>query len=107
MGKQYDPFFHTHLVCREATFDGRLLSIVHSTGSGHALRFWVYASYADPLPEAAIVVGDGTSDGFDGEGARIISLPASLVSDFLDDKEAEQVWAAEAADARLLAYARG
>ncbi len=84
------------------TFDGRPLDIIHAPGD----RVWVAVSYADTIPDSALPVGDGLGDGFDQDGQRLISLPQSVCK-FLTHPEAEQIMEAQAADARLLAYAHG
>jgi hypothetical protein len=65
---------------------------------------WVHASYADTLPADVRQVGDGRSNGYDAEGNRIVSVPIARVTEFLTTEEAEQVFAMQDADDRLLGY---
>ena len=96
----YDFRLHAY-VAVPGTFDGRPLEIVHAPQG----RVWVSISYADEMPEGAVLVGDGQNDGIDAEGSRLISVPRSICRFYTED-EADQVFAMEAADQKLLSYAR-
>lgn len=97
--KTYHPQAHT--MVRVRGLEG-LRGIVLVPG----LRVWIEASYNDVPPSTSIPVGDGTNDGYDQMGNRILSVPIDLCTFYTAD-EAQQIWDAEYADAQLLRYAIG
>ena len=94
----YDFRIHTHVAIPGALRG--LHPIVHAPKG----RVWILVSYCDDLPEGALPVGDGQSDGYDQWGQRLVSLPG-LMCRFYTEREAEQAEAMADADERLLSYA--
>ena len=81
-------------------FDGPV-PVTHDTGD----RIWVLASYADNLPVGVVMVGDGLNNGYDVNGSKLVSVPASWCS-FIDDDKAASIRACIEADRQLRSYAQ-
>lgn len=107
MSATYDANVHTHASIRDYA-DRSPQSIIHTTGGRgkQPLRVWINVTYACTLPDGALPVSDGTCDGYDDNGIRIISVPAESCT-FLTEDEALSIEAMMDADADLLRYAIG